>query len=104
MRTITIAVYPYVYREHDFTKTVIDFIFGLSICIQGTHLLTKGDQLYAQFIPVYTGNTPKSPPMVISVSVYPCVYREHTEISAYGNIRVGLSLCIQGTLLILQMY
>ena len=104
MRTITIAVYPYVYREHDFTKTVIDFIFGLSICIQGTHLLTKGDQLYAQFIPVYTGNTPKSPPMVISVSVYPCVYREHESIDDIMKTANGLSLCIQGTLLILQMY
>ena len=98
MRTITIAVYPYVYREHDFTKTVIDFIFGLSICIQGTHLLTKGDQLYAQFIPVYTGNTLAALASATAFAVYPCVYREHIFDRFVSGLVFGLSLCIQGTL------
>ena len=31
-------------------------------------------------------------------TVYPCVYREHANACASGNIKDGLSLCIQGTL------
>ena len=46
---------------------------------------------------MYTGNTVIFPSLRFSHSVYPCVYREHSdpEIGEYKYI--GLSLCIQGT-------
>ena len=48
---------------------------------------------------MYTGNTVfmNSPYSVLSV--YPCVYREHQKHFSKINFCVGLSLCIQGTLL-----
>ena len=74
-------------------------MFGLSLCIQGTFRKTFATKGEARFIPVYTGNiwcTMNSP---ISITVYPCVYREHIFFVIFPNNLAGLSLCIQGTYL-----
>ena len=71
---------------------------GLSLCIQGT---LRGNNEWLsknRFIPVYTGNTNE---MLISLcmkTVYPCVYREHPNKIGVYTRKIGLSLCIQGTL------
>ena len=51
----------------------------------------------SRFIPVYTGNTSSPTSQNLSISVYPCVYREHTELLNSIVAIPGLSLCIQGT-------
>ena len=51
------AVYPCVYREHFGLNRQLAVNFGLSLCVQGTHVLTTVQLLTERFIPVYTGNT-----------------------------------------------
>ena len=71
--------------------------FGLSLCIQGTLCNQLDREALIRFIPVYTGNTLNAVDMHQLHTVYPCVYREHTNpIKLTKNI-LGLSLCIQGT-------
>ena len=75
--------------------------FGLSLCIQGTHRKIQKYINHSRFIPVYTGNTVYFQQHRCTHPVYPCVYREHngkTHLIAFPR---GLSLCIQGTLLVL---
>ena len=50
-----------------------------------------------RFIPVCTGNTPKSNLKSDFSPVYPCVYREHLQFCKHRLIFGGLSLCVQGT-------
>ena len=70
---------------------------GLSLCIQGTPLVMSCFLLYVRFIPVYTGNTKCQKSNSMLPSVYPCVYREHCAKQQNGSYFSGLSLCIQGT-------
>ena len=53
----TIAVYPCVYREHDHHSVKICTVCGLSLCIQGTPVISLFGLGFGRFIPVYTGNT-----------------------------------------------
>ena len=70
---------------------------GLSLCTQGTQLVSPDFDPFARFIPVYTGNA-REPEFSRSVlSVYPCVYRERSPIVVCCYLYCGLSLCIQGT-------
>ena len=73
------SVYPCVYREHSFEQWNLADVFGLSLCIQGTYQLVVIPKDRARFIPVYTGNIRICSTKSISDSVYPCVYREHTN-------------------------
>ena len=91
-------VYPCVYREHNNCVKNRFRVFGLSLCIQGTPLHLHFFQQYKRFIPVYTGNTITTVQLTLLGSVYPCVYREHDNNRPVDVVRVGLSLCIQGTL------
>ena len=52
---------------------------------------------------MYTGNTLESCLVVLPISVYPCVYREHPLLAVILKIKNGLSLCIQGTRIDLAM-
>ena len=52
-----IAVYPCVYREHQFYMMINLNLDGLSLCIQGTHAPLYPQDSPTRFIPVYTGNT-----------------------------------------------
>ena len=52
------AVYPYAYREHTVTNTILITIVGLSLCIQGTFLKVFYSSPSRRFIPVHTGNIP----------------------------------------------
>ena len=91
------AVYPCVYREHDF-KLILNYpCFGLSLCIQGTQRYQLNQQQIERFIPVYTGNTRSPPDLLAKLTVYPCVYREHFKSPLRASCLAGLSLCIQGT-------
>ena len=56
-----------------------------------------------RFIPVYTGNTAESPCRTSSGSVYPCVYREHDHNFRQSHFDSGLSLCIQGTRVVMKL-
>ena len=76
------------------------FLSGLSLCIQGTQLIRLFRFFFVRFIPVYTGNTLTACVYSILNPVYPCVYREHDHCLKTVSEFVGLSLCIQGTLLI----
>ena len=57
----------------------------------------------ARFIPVYTRNTKKLFKFGYSCSVYPCVYREHRKIDVRILCHFGLSLCIQGTPVVVSL-
>ena len=70
---------------------------GLSLCIQGTSLAQTYQKLKNRFIPVYTGNINLPLSIFYSITVYPCVYREHFVLSSITRSPFGLSLCIQGT-------
>ena len=75
---------------------------GLSLCIQGTHQQINLSMTAPRFIPVYTGNTPYLVVTSIMSPVYPCVYREHINYNFVIKSVDGLSLCIQGTLSVLD--
>ena len=72
-------VYPCVYREHFIISVILINIFGLSLCVQGTHGIFKYFTGVSRFIPVCTGNTPWRLINKSDISVYPCVYREHVN-------------------------
>ena len=94
------AVYPCVYREHDFINRLTSGHFGLSLCIQGTQFKRGWFWRRVRFIPVYTGNTIFCSKTNVLSTVYPCVYREHLGIKKPTFFVGGLSLCIQGTRLL----
>ena len=73
---------------------------GLSLCIQGTPILYEFFSRRKRFIPVYTGNTFYLWDHTLKDSVYPCVYRQHSKKKTYLKNTNGLSLCIQGTLVL----
>ena len=50
-------VYPCVYREHVAVTQSERYLFGLSLCIQGTRAVIVPVVYSERFIPVYTGNT-----------------------------------------------
>ena len=52
---------------------------------------------------MYTGNTQVGQFGRLEVAVYPCVYREHGLSLVIGLPFNGLSLCIQGTLLLINL-
>ena len=72
-------VYPCVYREHIFILFCNANSAGLSLCIQGTQFKLVRLIICRRFIPVYTGNTHGLVISIVSVPVYPCVYREHSN-------------------------
>ena len=76
---LPISVYPCVYREHISVVIIMNIMDGLSLCIQGT--CRRGLQTVTgrRFIPVYTGNISFNVSDLSHRSVYPCVYREHTN-------------------------
>ena len=76
-------VYPCVYRE---------LLRGLN-----------NEPRNLRFIPVYTGNSDDALPIASNFSVYPCVYRELTNLLCTLTAKIGLSLCIQGTLFALDI-
>ena len=92
-------VYPCVYREHCVLLALVINLNGLSLCIQGTLIDDIHYQYPRRFIPVYTGNACMKVLLVMHRTVYPCVYRERVDNSRVYWSTVGLSLCIQGTLL-----
>ena len=98
-----VTVYPCVYRELNRSFN-INFIFcGLSLCIQGTLHSRRQHAISWRFIPVYTGNSFYRYFLQRTTPVYPCVYRElhihHHKIVA----KTGLSLCIQGTQMLMML-
>ena len=98
------AVYPCVYREHIIHIHYKKKIYGLSLCIQGTHVENLSNLWCFRFIPVYTGNTTVKASLDLRNSVYPCVYREHLRQYDLKDLHHGLSLCIQGTLLHIMFF
>ena len=88
------------YREHITGIGYGVYEHGLSLCIQGTlyHLGIILPQM--RFIPVYTGNAVAQLVFVSVFAVYPCVYRERQIVRSLVRSFTGLSLCIQGTLLL----
>ena len=91
-------VYPCVYREHVVKFHCGRWRCGLSLCIQGTQSVKRGTSQTARFIPVYTGNTALVLASTTRSPVYPCVYREHPHGLVNAQYVTGLSLCIQVTL------
>ena len=77
---------------------MISYKVGLSLCIQGTLFHISLSFYIFRFIPVHTGNTPGRVLLLTETSVYPCAYREHMILGKMISYKVGLSLCIQGTL------
>ena len=73
---------------------------GLSLCIQGTQIIADWTLDCLRFIPVYTGNSEKHRVSISRMAVYPCVYRELMRCFHRKWCSCGLSLCIQGTLLL----
>ena len=96
------AVYPYVYREHFRFVKLIYLLHGLSLCIQGTRRCLVNTVEKPRFIPMYIGNTATLRTTYFWSAVYPYVYREHCARINKLARHIGLSLCIQGTQLILK--
>ena len=92
-----LAVYPCAYREHDYKNNEFVSKLGLSLCIQGTYVNARLNQLNVRFIPVHTGNIDNYSQWIVLTAVYPCAYREHMLQINGKNLVYGLSLCIQGT-------
>ena len=88
---------------HNLQKALQNNEYGLSLCIQGTQVLWLYAQLGGRFIPVYTGNTGGTYATLDAMAVYPCVYREHRFTGLSSQVECGLSLCIQGTRLDLDI-
>ena len=93
------SVYPYVYREHDFNEERNKKLGGLSLCVQGTRPKSVQHNFVLRFIPMCIGNTCTSIASVRKNTVYPYVYREHLNKYSSINEEIGLSLCVQGTLI-----
>ena len=91
------AVYPCVYREHFVLVITPALLFGLSLCVQGTHRRLPQILPTERFIPVCTGNASMNDTARKLGTVYPCVYRERSIISIETSNIPGLSLCVQGT-------
>ena len=91
------SVYPCAYREHHTLKITHLNVDGLSLCIQGTCARLVMTLCEFRFIPVHTGNIVYLSLLVHVDTVYPCAYREHSELSSRTVGVSGLSLCIQGT-------
>ena len=91
------TVYPCVYREHLLIRFTPANSGGLSLCVQGTHKHSFFILFLIRFIPVCTGNTGHKTLIKIIKAVYPCVYREHSLDSETPLTLTGLSLCVQGT-------
>ena len=72
-------VYPCVYREHSLSSILNFPTDGLSLCVQGTSRVWVLNGSDTRFIPVCTGNIIHIEQLTIGDSVYPCVYREHTN-------------------------
>ena len=72
-------VYPCVYREHTPIWCLILFLIGLSLCVQGTSHAGTEPANSIRFIPVCTGNILLECATNPWLTVYPCVYREHTN-------------------------
>ena len=94
-------VYPCVYREHNISALILYNQLGLSLCIQGTPKKPSNRFHILRFIPVYTGNTEITITGAFLNAVYPCVYREHLVFTFCCCCCCGLSLCIQGTPLLI---
>ena len=75
---------------------------GLSLCIQGTRAIQLYPSLKMRFIPMYIGNTKMTFLVLQKKTVYPYVYREHPSCSPPLSSKTGLSLCIQGTLILTE--
>ena len=76
---------------------------GLSLCIQGTRSRLIQINQCPRFIPVHTGNTVLIIVYSVSITVYPCAYREHKALQNPAVCPRGLSLCIQGTYFVRQV-
>ena len=74
---------------------------GLTLRVQGTTIKFTREITWQRFIPVYTGNTKTQYDRPKCTPVYPCVYREHSDVFLLPPLGRGLSLCVQGTLSIL---
>ena len=73
------SVYPCVYREHIISSGIRGFLYGLSLCVQGTWSFRFIPTNRNRFIPVCTGNMRSLLFNLMTPPVYPCVYREHTN-------------------------
>ena len=98
---IVYAVYPCAYREHSLFAQNANIVRGLSLCIQGTSNRALSPSCFFRFIPVHTGNIFILKNIKWRVTVYPCAYREHIGHRTNHIAIIGLSLCIQGTFLLL---
>ena len=92
------SVYPCAYREHELNLLRLVMQRGLSLCIQGTQTPFLVEIMDVRFIPVHTGNTLYLIYPLTHKTVYPCAYREHIHYTIIHVQKIGLSLCIQGTL------
>ena len=97
------SVYPYVYREHknQFQKKLAKN--GLSLCVQGTLDVKNISRREERFIPMCIGNTYKEKGSKVANTVYPYVYREHMFDKRMCDDDTGLSLCVQGTLMLIML-
>ena len=98
------TVYPCVYREHVMLKCISLVNGGLSLCVQGTSVIWFYRFRGARFIPVCTGNIIEWNGRNYYTPVYPCVYREPRQYTCTNKRVNGLSLCIQGTHSISQIF
>ena len=90
-------VYPCTYRERLNELKRLEKLGGISLYLQGTHALPAIKELNERYIPVPTGNAFIIIPMTITITVYPCTYRERPANDKIIIAMRGISLYLQGT-------
>ena len=75
-KAVSIPVYPCTYRELSQIGHTVIRPFGISLYLQGTHVLAKIIDDAGRYIPVPTGNSLNDVDDKLKTSVYPCTYRE----------------------------
>ena len=90
-------VYPCTYRELNSGESGLVPLGGISLYLQGTHLLMSLQGTINRYIPVPTGNSQFQQKGKTIKSVYPCTYRELPWNMLKTWINSGISLYLQGT-------
>ena len=94
------AVYPCTHRERCGLHRVVTSSPGISLYLQGTPAIKSRLPAIDRYIPVPTGNSNTLTWKLSISSVYPCTYRELFSTKILYVIVSGISLYLQGTLLI----
>ena len=91
-------VHPRVCGEHEFLQGIYHSRLGSSPRVRGTQVAAWISRYTPRFIPACAGNTTRDWPVVTTVTVHPRVCGEHVGRQRIGDIDIGSSPRVRGTL------